>query len=236
MSAAVAANLSHVQAAHVRAGGAAHFRLLDLYCGEGLAAWGYWRSARFSEIVGVDLNPEVSTGYSFDFVCRDALTLDYAFLDQFDFIHASPPCQAYSQVTPAWARGRHVRLIAATHLMLHAAGKPYVIENVPGAKRELRPNVAMNGLYFGLASDRPRYFYASGLATGKRFIKRGRGMQIHGGDYVERDKLIAAFGLDKMISPHRLKHLTRDGIKQGIPPVFTKTLAEMLILNKFLIA
>lgn len=228
--------MSHVRAVHVSSDRRSHSRLLDLYCGEGLAAWGYWRSGRFSEIVGVDSNPEMSTGYSFDFVCRDALSLDYEFLDQFDFIHASPPCQAYSQITPAWARDNHMRLVAATHLMLYAAGKPYVIENVPGAKKELRPNVAMNGLYFGLLSGRPRYFYVSTLATGKRFIKRGRGMQIHGGDYVEREKLIEAFGLEEMISPHRLKHITRTGIQQGIPPVFTLTLAEMLLPSKFLIA
>jgi hypothetical protein len=90
-------------------------RLLDLFCGEGLAAWGYWLSGRFSEIVGVDINPEMSSSYSFDFVCADALTLDYEFLLQFDFIHASPPCQGYSKMTPD--QSKHPRLIPGTHLM-----------------------------------------------------------------------------------------------------------------------
>jgi len=49
-------------------------RLLDLCCGAGLAAWGYWRSGAFSEVVGVDINP---MPYPFDFICGDALTLDY---------------------------------------------------------------------------------------------------------------------------------------------------------------
>lgn len=218
---------------HVRA---AHFRCLDLFCGEGLAGWGYWRSGRFSEIVGVDINPELCGRYSFDFLCADALMLDYEFLDQFDFIHASPPCQAYSNVTPTWARSRHVRLIPATHLMLNATGKPYVIENVPGAKTELRPNVQMNGLYFGLKSDRPRFFYASTLAAPQRLIKGGRGVRVHGGEYMERDKMIEAFGLRQMISPHRLKLITREGIEQGIPPIFTFTLASMLFPDKFRIA
>jgi len=218
---------------HVRA---THFRCLDLYCGEGLASWGYWRSGRFSEIVGVDINPEVSAGYSFDFICRDVLSLDYEFLDQFDFIHASPPCQAYSTVTPKEALARHRRLIVRTHLMLYATGKPYAIENVPGAKRELRPNLELNGLYFGLSSNRPRYFYVSEFDRQYRMVGRGRGMRIHGSDYVEREKLIQAFGLSEMINQHRLRLITREGIQQGIPPIFTYTIAEMLFPEKFLVA
>lgn len=235
MNSSHVANLSPGQAVNVSVDRRSHFRCLDLFCGEGLASWGYWRSGRFSEIVGVDINPEMSARYSFNFLCADALTLNYEFLDQFDFIHASPPCQAYSTVTPAWARERHMRLIAATHLMLYATGKPYVIENVPGAKRELRPNVEMNGLYFGLPSDRPRFFFVSALEQPAMLTKRGRGWRIHGGEYVERDKLIEAFGLREMIGRHRLKQITREGIKQGIPPIFTYTLAKMLFPSKFLI-
>lgn len=203
-------------------------KLLDLCCGEGLVSWGYWASGMFSEIVGVDLNAEMSTRYSFDFIHGDMLALDYDFLSQFDFIHASPPCQAYSDATPKEYRARHMRLIAATQHMLYAVGKPYVIENVPGAKKDLRPNAAMNGLYFGLPINRPRYFKVSGLTAPLRLIKAGRGMRVHGGDYVERDALIQAFGLEQIVSRHSLKLMTRDGIKQGIPPVFTKTLATML--------
>ena len=75
--------------------------LLDLYCGTGVGAWGYWRSGRFSQIVGVDTDDEKLAGYSFDKINANALSLDYDFLAQFDFIHASPPCQAYSKMTVA---------------------------------------------------------------------------------------------------------------------------------------
>ena len=68
-------------------------KLLDLYCGEGLAAWGYWRSGCFSSITGIDINPKMSARFSFEFICADCRSLTYDFLDQFDFIHASPPCQ-----------------------------------------------------------------------------------------------------------------------------------------------
>ena len=123
-------------------------RLLDLYCCEGLGAWGYWLSGRFSEIVGVDKDGDRRSSYSFDFIQADALTLDYEFLMSFDFIHASPPCQGYSNRTPD--KTKHMRLVAATHLMLTAAGKPYVIENVEGSSKELLPNLVMDGHYFGL--------------------------------------------------------------------------------------
>jgi DNA (cytosine-5)-methyltransferase 1 len=214
---------------------ASHFRLLDLFCGEGLAAWGYWRSGRFSDITGVDINPDVSTRYAFNFVCADALTLDYEFLSQFDFIHASPPCQAYSDATPKAYKDKHPRLIPDVKHMLHASGKPYVIENVPGSKSVLRPNVAMNGLFFGLESNRPRYFYASTLGVAQRLIKPGKGRAVHGNEYLSIEELIKVFGL-KMIGDRRLNLLTRDGIKQGIPPVFTMALSCLLLPDKFRIA
>jgi len=201
-------------------------RLLDLYCGEGLAGWGYWLSGRFSEIVGVDINPEMRTRYSFDFVQGNALALDYEFLHQFDFIHASPPCQAYSKITPD--KSQHMRLIAATHLMLYASGKPYAIENVEGSGKELKPNVVMNGAYFGLPSDRRRYFHVTGLEARRLLMKVRAGTQIHiHGGSATRAQTVEALGLN-CISKQRLKNLTQDGMEQGVPPVMTRWIAETL--------
>jgi DNA (cytosine-5)-methyltransferase 1 len=209
-----------------------HFRLLDLFCGEGLAAWGYWLSGRFSEIVGVDIH-EFRGRYSFDFIRGDALTLDYAFLDQFDFIHASPPCQAYSKATPEAARGRHMRLVAATHLMLHAAGKPYVIENVEGSSQELRPNIVLNGQSLGLPIDRRRYFHASVLKSPIRKIMRNQ-VSHHIHDSIDRQSLIEAMGLE-VINPNALKKMTVKGMKQGIPPAMTHYISTRLLAHKVMI-
>lgn len=134
-------------------------KLLDLCCGGGLAGRGYWESGCFSEICGVDNNPDMKHVYPFDFICADMLTLTYDFLLQFDFIHASPPCQFYSYATPDWARGRHMRLIPGTHLMLKSTGLPHVIENVPGSALDLRPNLVLSGLDVGVPMKRPRYFH-----------------------------------------------------------------------------
>lgn len=136
-------------------------RLLDLFCGGGLAGAGYWQSGCFSEIVGVDKDPSMKRVYPFDFVCADAWKLDYEFLLGFDFIHASPPCQWYSAMTPPWARDRHIRSIPPTHLMLKASGLPYVIENVPGSGHDLRPTLILSGRDVGLPIDRPRLFHVS---------------------------------------------------------------------------
>jgi len=207
-------------------------RLLDLFCCEGLGAWGYWLSGRFSEIVGVDNNNDRRSSYSFDFVHADALTLDYEFLDQFDFIHASPPCQGYSNRTPD--KSRHMRLIAATKLMLEASGKPYAIENVEGSSKDLRPNLVMDGHYFGLPSERRRYFHVSTLKAPLRLMSSGQTINVHGWDYISRQSLINALGLDE-INAWRLSNITMYGMKQGIAPAMTRKIAELVLPQKFMI-
>lgn len=54
---------------------------------------GYHRAFPDAEIVGVDINPQPH--YPFTFVQGDAMTYP---LDGFDFIHASPPCQRWSDL------------------------------------------------------------------------------------------------------------------------------------------
>jgi len=217
-------------APNLRMRSVSHFKLLDLYCGEGLAAWGYWLSGRFSEIVGVDINPQMRSRYSFDFIEGDALALDYEFLSQFDFIHASPPCQAYSKATPESCRPNHMRLIAATHLMLFASNKPYLIENVEGSGRELRPNIVLNGNAVGLPIDRRRYFHASTLKKPIRKIMRNHETQnLH--EQANRAEFIEGMGLG-MINPNALKKLTVEGMKQGIPPAMTKQISTWLLPHK----
>ena len=108
-------------------------RLLDLFCGAGGVALGYHR-AGFDEIVGVDNVHQPR--YPFEFVQADALEYVAEHGHEFDAIHASPPCQGYSIMhNLPWLRGReYARLIKPTRdLMIHV-GKPWVLENVMGAK------------------------------------------------------------------------------------------------------
>lgn len=220
-------------------------RALDLFCGQGLVSWGLWQSGRFTEIVGVDI-VNMSSRYAFDFVQANALSLTYDFLMDFDFIWASPPCQGYSKMTPD--RSKHLRLVAATHLMLVAAGKPYVIENVEGSGQELKPNLRLYGHDVGLPMKRVRYFHINACPGTKvntrasvnlsidRKINLSSGVQInpHGGDYVTKAELIKAFGLGG-IPEKRLRRLSCDGIKEGIPPAFSKRIVEMIYPHKTMI-
>lgn len=108
-------------------------RLLDLFSCAGGAAKGY-ADAGF-QVLGVDINPQPN--YPFEFVLGDAIGFLIAHADDFDAIHASPPCQSYLNLGAVnRALGRtynHPDLVAVTRELLVASGKPYVIENVEGS-------------------------------------------------------------------------------------------------------
>ena len=109
-------------------------KLLDLFCGAGGSAVGYAK-AGFDEIVGVDLMPQPN--YPFTFVQADALEYLAYHWHEYVAIHASPPCQGYSIMhNLPWLRGREYPLLLLPLLeQLEAIGKPYVVENVMGARK-----------------------------------------------------------------------------------------------------
>jgi DNA (cytosine-5)-methyltransferase 1 len=119
-------------------------RLLDLFCGAGGAAEGY-RRAGFT-VVGVDLNPQPR--YLFDFHQGDAIAFLKKHGHEFHAIHASPPCQAHTALKGMWNARKHADLVPATRRALIRNGRPYVIENVPGAP--LIDPITLCGSMFGL--------------------------------------------------------------------------------------
>ena len=207
-------------------------RLLDLYCGAGGAAKGY-HVAGFDEIDGVDNKPQPH--YPYNFIQADALEYLAEHGRQYDAVHASPPCQAYSIMhNLPWLRGReYPLLILPTMEMLEGLGKPYVLENVMGARagsRGLRKRGLEHhglragwlcGAMFGLPFYRHRLFAANwlwlapmhpkhrrlGLETplGNSPIKNGR----HGFDtHVQRGKAPTAPGDNRGLEawPGRREH------------------------------
>jgi DNA (cytosine-5)-methyltransferase 1 len=56
------------------------------------------------------------------------------------------------------AADQHVNLIPEVRDALLQWGGPYVIENVPGARRDLRHPITLHGGMFGLGVHRPRLF------------------------------------------------------------------------------
>jgi DNA (cytosine-5)-methyltransferase 1 len=128
---------------------------LDLYCGGGGAAKGY-HDAGF-QVVGIDIVPQPK--YPFEFIQGDALDFARQYGPEFDAIHASPPCKGFSSITrTAGTQDKHPRMIAATREVLQSIERPYVIENVPGARRELINPLMLCGTMFGLLVIRHRYF------------------------------------------------------------------------------
>lgn len=139
-------------------------RVLDLFCGGGGAAAGYAQAWPHADIVGVDARPQPY--YPFQFIQGNVFDLDPAWMSTFDFIHASPPCQAHTTMSNRWRnRGtvadEHVSLVADTRNLLRSLGKPYVIENVTGARSTMIDPLVLSGDRFGLQVIRPRLFETS---------------------------------------------------------------------------
>jgi hypothetical protein len=209
------------------AGGLSRPRLLDLFCGGGGASAGYARAG--FDVVGVDINRQPN--YPFEFHQADAMTYP---LDGFDVVHASPPCQLYTQKRANWGRKRthwieHPDLVAPTRDRLVAAGMPFVLENVVGAP--LRGSLLLCGSMFGLRIRKHRIFEASWPLP----IMAPAGCN-HQGDYNEwrgagrsADKLREAMGIDWLpISGGASRKLGVTGdLFNAIPPAYTEWIGRL---------
>ena len=114
-------------------------RALDLFCRAGGVSEGLLRAG--FEVVGVDIldcskaynrGPGNSDRHERPATFIQANAMEFP-LEGFDFIWASPPCQAHTILRRINPHKEHPDLIPATRERLAASGVPYVIENVPGA-------------------------------------------------------------------------------------------------------
>ena len=204
-------------------------RLLDLYCGAGGAAMGYYR-AGFTDIVGVDNKPQPR--YPFEFTQSDALEYLERHGTEFDVIHASPPCQAYSTSSKQWRlSGRsYADLIEPTRILLKDIGRPYVIENVGGSP--LIDPVLLVGTMFGLLVNRPRYFECSFPVD---FIlqpapigqaKMGRPPRFDG-DFIQP---VGHFsGVEYASDAMGIDWMGQKELAQAIPPAYTEWIGKQLL-------
>lgn len=192
-------------------------RALDLFCGAGGATKGLQRAG--FHVTGVDIARQPH--YCGDlFVQADALRPPFD-LTGFDFIWASPPCQAHSK-TRAIHGNDYPDLIPQTRDLL-ADAAAWAIENVPGAP--LRNPVMLCGTMFGLKVIRHRCFETSfpllapqcgrhgptnshrGYSTGAEFIC------VAGNNY-RRVEGAAAMGIDWMTN--------RGELSEAIPPAYSE--------------
>lgn len=209
---------------------------LDLFCGAGGCSKGY-ADAGF-EMTGVDLYPQPH--YPYRFVQADWAEYLAKHWREYDFIHASPPCQGYSKTKNLkTSRRNHPMLIEPVREALRATGKPFVIENVEGAP--LINPLMLCGSMFGLGVLRHRLFECEppiwwppsqcqhegpvmpmwwksrreALKAGKTF----RYITVAGRSYLMPEAR-QAMGIDWMV---------RDELSQAIPPAYTRFIGAQVM-------
>ena len=226
----------HVETARKRANGKP--LLLDSFCGAGGCSKGYQRAGFY--VVGVDIKAqphycgdEFHQGDAIEFIARHGR--------EFDVVHASPPCQGYSKTKPL-SSGNHPLLITVTRAVLKTTGKPYVIENVPGAP--LFNYVMLCGTMFGLRVLRHRLFECRpaismspcschhwGRATGSGSNRN----EIAGGTISLSDgfDFVTVCGNDYLADEGRMAMgidwTTKAELSQAIPPAYTEWLGRRML-------
>lgn len=206
--------------------------LLDLFCCQGGASAGY--AAAGFRIAGVDLYAQPR--YPYPFVRYDALAFLQALLDlgttglgRYAAIHASPPCQAHTNAQRIQGR-EHPDLIAPVRELLDQTGLPYIIENVVGAP--LKSPVMLCGATLGLHTYRHRLFESNVTLTvpehqphDQQQIKMGRPLE--DGDFYQA---VGHFSNVPYVKTDLgVPWMSREGIKECIPPAYTKYLGRQLL-------
>jgi DNA (cytosine-5)-methyltransferase 1 len=217
-------------------------KLLDLFCGAGGAGFGY-ECAGF-DVTGVDIEAHPDSPHRV--VVADALAVltDADFLAGFDVIHASPPCQGYTTMSNRHrgTGGRadsHPDLISWVRLGLEAWGGVYVIENVPGARRELRDPVTLHGGMFGLRVHRPRLFESNVPITVTKWPRPEDPIGVYGKHHDGRrlftrkdgSSQYAASSLAEARDAMGIDWMGWDDLREAIPPAYTELIGRQLLVH-----
>lgn len=203
--------------------------LLDLFCGAGGAAMGYYRAG--FDVIGVDIKPQPR--YPFEFIQGDALRPPVD-LSRFDAIHASPPCQKFSVMKVLPQAKDHPDLIGPTRSLLAGSGLPYVIENVPGSP--LRFPITLCGAMFGLRSSEERYLRRHRLFESNVLLQtyncnhKGLAVGVYGhGSAGWLGQRMRTAKADEAKVLMGMDWATRNGMSQAIPPAYTEFIGRQLM-------
>lgn len=131
-------------------------RMLEGFCGAGGSSKGYDLAGW--DVEGVD--NAAQPNYPYPFHRGDAFEFLAEHGHKYEAIHIGPPCQGYS-TTKALHANYYPRWIAPLRMVLEAIGRPYVIENVAGARAHMRNPIVLCGSSFGLGVRRHRLFETS---------------------------------------------------------------------------
>jgi DNA (cytosine-5)-methyltransferase 1 len=188
---------------------------------------GYHRAG--FEVVGVDIKPQKH--YPFEFHQADA----FAFLEkhghEFDVIHASPPCQAYSVSTAD--PGKHPDLVALMRAALQQRSKTYVIENVEGAPLHFPITLCGTQFFPSAGLKRHRLFESPWLilSPGGCTCRHEETAQVTGHltaneQYAKRHRKPGFERAKKMMG---IDWMNKEELVQAIPPVYTEWIGKQLL-------
>jgi DNA (cytosine-5)-methyltransferase 1 len=209
-------------------------KLLDLFCCEGGAGEGY-RRAGF-DIIGVDIKNK-SRRNPHTFIQADALEYLTEHGNEYDVIHASPPCQSYSRNLKHMAKG-HPMLIEPLMEILKSIGKPWVIENVVGAPLATRSENGRHGVVLcGTMFDKRFYrhrifettFPISPPCPCDHLRKPMNPFRREGWQRI-REEYGPEHAPEKIWREEMELHwMTKRGARQAIPPVYTEYIGSQLL-------
>lgn len=204
------------------------FRILDLFCGGGGASLGYEQAGL--EVVGVDLNKQKN--YRGEFIQSDAIEFLLENYKNFDFVHASPPCQKYSKSAMQWRKNgkEYPDLIEPTRAALISTGKPYIIENVTNAP--LINPFLLCGAMFDIPTYRHRLFESNLTFIvpehPKHIIKCTKlGRKTKHGEFIDYVGHFSGVLMVKQFTGLHWLNLTE--LAQSLPPQYTKFTGEQLV-------
>lgn len=216
-------------------------KLLDLFCGAGMASDGYVQAG--FDVTGVDNRTQPS--YPYTFIQGDALEIlrDRAFLQQFDLIHASPPCQAHTRAKhlreAQGGKCRYTDLLTPCLQLLRECGLPWVVENVVGSPG-MEGAVVECGSAYGLKVRRHRLFLASFplVGSGCKHKEQGKPIGVYHvmgdtckGISSKTGKLVIGGSTAKTVEEGRFamgvgRAISWNELKEGFPPAYTRHVGE----------